>query len=271
MQPPPPGTHPPPLSAAASDEALADALRSGGEAATARPVAVLMARHWQSVFDYASVVTPSPKAAFLLTTAAFDTVLGELRRRRPTTALRPLLLAAARRTGAAWARDAEVTALAGLRHPETGRAVPAAMFTADGDRTLTARAFQLLSGADQCLIWHTEAEGEGISVPAALLAVDPRTAAARREPVRETFRAAVLRCHRELAPDDSCRHYSKLLDAAARRKDGDTCAPMPAPVPDVSAHAAQCAHCRLAADQLDHTGDRLGLLLAEALLGRAAR
>ncbi|MGV9311371.1 ricin-type beta-trefoil lectin domain protein [Streptomyces sp. NPDC003691] len=269
MQPPPPGSHPHPQPpappATASDEILAAALRTRDTARTARPVAVLTARHWRPVFDYASVVTPSPEAASLLTTAAFGTVLDELRRVRTTAALRPLLLTAARRTGAAWAADGQVAALPGLRHPGTGRAVPAVIFTGDGDRALTARAFRTLPGADQTLLWHTEAEGEGVSVPAALLAVDPRTAAARREPAREAFRAAVLRAHRELAPDDDCRHYNKLLDAAVRRGGSRASAP------GLAEHLAHCSHCRLAAGQLDHTGGRLGLLLAEALLGRAAR
>ncbi len=246
-----------------SDQGLAAALRTGEGADGTRPVAVLLARHWQPVFDYASIGTPSAKAASMLATAAFDKVLENLRHARTTAALRPLLLLTARQTAKAWAADPRVTALPDLQNPETGRSVPVDMFTLAENRAHVARSFQSMPGADQCLLWHAEVEAEGISVPAGLLAMDPRAAAAQLEQAREIFRIGILRSHLELAQDKECRHYNRLLDVSMRR--GGTL------IPDIQAHLAKCKLCRFAAEQLDHGGGRLALLLAEGLLGWAAQ
>ncbi|WP_406305197.1 ricin-type beta-trefoil lectin domain protein [Streptomyces sp. NBC_00885] len=251
------------LSSGDSDEGLAATLRTGGGTDEIRPVAVLLARHWQPVFDYTSICTPSATAASMLATAASNKVLENLRQVRTTAALRPLLLVTARQVGKAWAADERITALPELQNPDTGRSVPVDMFTIPENRTLVARAFQALPGPAQCLLWHAEAEGEGISVPAGLLAIDPRGAAAQLEQAREIFRAACLRLHVELAPDSECRHFSRLLDVSLRR--GGTL------IPDIKAHLAKCQHCRFGAEQLDQVGGRLALLLAEAVLGRAAQ
>ncbi|MFI6283243.1 RICIN domain-containing protein [Streptomyces sp. NPDC051018] len=245
-----------------SDEAVATALRTGDPAEEDRPTAVLLARHWQSVFDYASIGTPSAKAASMLTTAAFGKVLENLRGAPVATALRPLLLMTARGIAMAWAADERVTALPDLQNPDTGRTVPVDMFTLAENRALVSRAFLAMPGSAQCLLWHAEVEGEGISVPAGLLAMDPRSASAQLEQAREIFRAGILRFHLELAPDGECGHYNRLLDVSMRR--GGTL------IPDVQTHLAGCRHCRFAVEQLDHGGGRLALLLAEGLLGRAA-
>ncbi|MEU9606964.1 ricin-type beta-trefoil lectin domain protein [Streptomyces sp. NPDC048057] len=279
QQPPLPPPRPASRSAVAgagtSDAELAEELRNAtrqppSEARQeAHPTAVLMARHWQSVHDYASIATPSTKAASLLATAAFSKGLEQLRRpgaRIPNgtpTAPRPLLLVTARRIARTWALDDRVTALPDLQNPESGRAVPAELFSPAADRTLVARAFLALRETDQCLLWHAEVEGEAISVPAGLLAMDPGTAAVQLEQGRELLRAGVLRSHLELAPDGECRGYHRLIDVALRRRRTF--------LPDVRAHLRACRHCRSTVEQLDHRGDRRGLLLAESLLGRAAR
>ncbi|MEU5974126.1 RICIN domain-containing protein [Streptomyces sp. NPDC047315] len=235
----------------------------------AHPTAVLMARHWQSVHDYASIATPSAKAASLLATAAFSKGLEHVRRPGALTpngtpsAPRPLLLVTARRIARTWALDDRVTALPDLQNPESGRAVPAELFSPAADRTLVARAFLSLRETDQCLLWHAEVEGEGMSVPAGLLSMDPATAAVQLEQARELLRAGVLRSHLELAPGGECRSYHRLIDVALRRRRTF--------LPDVRAHLRTCRHCRSAVEQLDHRGDRRGLLLAEGLLGKAAR
>ncbi|MGW4028906.1 RICIN domain-containing protein [Streptomyces sp. NPDC004838] len=238
-------------------------LRTGDADDDARPTAVLLARHWQSLFDYASIGTPSPKAASMLATAAFSKVLENLRQTRTTAALRPLLLVTARHIAKAWASDGRVTALPDLQNPETGRTVPVDMFTLAENRSLVSRSFLSMPGPAQCLLWHAEVEGEGISIPAGLLAIDPRSASAQLEQARELFRAGVLRFHLELAPDPECRHYNRLLDVSMRR--GGTL------MPDIQVHLVGCRHCRLAVEQLDHSGGRLTMLLAEGLLGWAAQ
>ncbi|GAA2253780.1 RICIN domain-containing protein [Streptomyces amakusaensis] len=251
------------LDSGASDEGLAAALRASDAPHDSRPVAALLARHWQPVLDYAAIGAPSAKAASLLTAAAFARVLENLRRARTTSAIRPLLLTTARHIAKAWASDTRVTALAELQNPRTGRTAHADMFTLPANRALVARAFLELPGSAQCLLWHSEVEAEDISVPAVLLAMDPRGAALQLEQAREMLRSGILRCHLEIAPQCECRYYNRLLDLSARRG-GE-------PPPGVRAHLAVCRHCRFAADQLDHREGRLSPLLAEGVLGWAAQ
>ncbi|MFD3442943.1 RICIN domain-containing protein [Streptomyces sp. NPDC058685] len=250
------------LSSGSPDEGLQAELRTTNGKDEALSVAVLLARHWQPLFDYASSSTPSAKAASMLAAAAFNKVLENLRKARPPAALRPLLLLTARQIAKRWASDRNVLALPELQYPG-GRTLRADMFTLPENRELVFRAFLAMPVPDQCLLWHAEVEAEGIAVPAALLGIDPRTAGAQLERARELFRADCLRAHAELAPHKGCRHYGRLLDAALRR--GYTL------IPDVQKHLAECQYCRHATDQLNHRGGRLALLLAESLLGQAAR
>ncbi|WP_336321394.1 RICIN domain-containing protein [Streptomyces lavendofoliae] len=256
--PPPPPYAP---TSGGPDAALAGLLGAepgspAGAAADAYPAIALMARHCGAVSDYATLLTGSRAHASMAVSAAFARVLDELRdgdAARAQAALRPRLLVAVRRTVAQWAGDPRVAALL------TGVSAPS---EPGPDRQLLARAFAALPGPAQVLLWHREVEAEGISIPAALLAVDPRTATARLEEARELLRAGCLRAHAELAADPECRHYNRLLDISLRRG-GEL-------IPDIRRHLSKCRHCRHAADQLSHSDGRLPLLLAEAVLGEGA-
>ncbi|CAL9441545.1 ricin-type beta-trefoil lectin domain protein [Streptomyces sp. enrichment culture] len=249
-------------------------------------VAALMDRHWQPVHDYVSLFAPpsaSGRSAALVTAAAFAEALEELRRHEPGAgggtrggtgsgagagagegagagagagydgALRVAFLTAAGRVLRRWAGDGRVAALLpGVRRP----AGPA------DDRRLVALAFRSLPAPAQVLLWHREVEGEGLSIPAALLGTDPRDAAERLGEARELLRARCVSAHHELAPDAECRHYGRLLDISLRRT-----GPL---IPDIRRHLAGCAHCRYAAEQLRQFDGRLPLLLAEAVLGEGA-
>ncbi|MEE1755841.1 RICIN domain-containing protein [Streptomyces sp. SP18CS02] len=243
--PPPPPYGPAP---GGSDEYLTGLLVTGEE--EPYPAAALMARHWQPVSDYLALFTHSDRATAMLTSAAFDRALEGLRGTGAVAALRPYLLATARQVAEEWASDPRVTAL--LDGPRPPRR-PAE------NRLLVARAFQAMTGPAQVLLWHTEVEAEGISIPAALLATDPRRASGELAHARDIFRSGCASAHRELAPDQECRHFSRLLDISLRR--GTDL------IPDIERHLARCRYCRYAADQLRQTGGRLPLLLAEAVLG----
>ncbi|WP_251069864.1 RICIN domain-containing protein [Streptomyces sp. ISL-96] len=130
-------------------------------------------------------------------------------------------------------------------------------------RKVADHSFRALPGAAQCVLWHVEVEAEPITVPAGLLGVDTDTASALLEQARNQFRAGCVRAHRELAPSQECRYYTRLIDAPIRRGG--------ALLPDVQTHLAKCRHCRYAAEQLGYFEDRLGLLLAETVLGWGAR
>ncbi|GAA2496448.1 RICIN domain-containing protein [Streptomyces gobitricini] len=256
--PPPPPYAP---TSGGADAALADMLSAAPDGpaaeADAYPATVIMARHCGAANDYATLLTASRTYASMAVSAAFARVLDELRyggAGPARAALRPRLLVAVRRTVAEWAEDGRVAALL------TGLPAPAAPAP---DRRFLARAFAALPGPAQVLLWHREVEAEGISIPAALLAIDPRAATARLEEARELLRAGCLHAHSELATDPECRHYNRLLDISLRRGG--------ALIPDIRRHLSKCRHCRYAADQLNHSEGRLPLLLAEAVLGGSAR
>ncbi|MFJ8728606.1 RICIN domain-containing protein [Streptomyces bauhiniae] len=255
----------PGMAAGESDESTAASLRAGSDTEASRSTALLMARHWQPAADYAVICLAGPgPLAHMVTAAVFHQALDRLALGEPAEALRPRLLVAVRDTVLDWAATDRLTAaLPGLAKPAGGRGMRAANSLTPENRTLTERAFHLLPRLEQTLLWHTEVEAEPVTVPAALLGVDPVGAAAALEPSREKLRAGVLRAHRELAPSGECRHYNRLLDVPVRRGGGV--------LPDVRRHLDACSYCRYAAEQLGQIDSGAGLLLAEAVLGWGAR
>ncbi|MFJ2558933.1 MULTISPECIES: RICIN domain-containing protein [unclassified Streptomyces] len=228
-------------------------------------MALLMARHWEAVHDYAAVCLASPaKSASVVAAAAFRQVLEALGGAEPGAALRPRLLVTVRDMVGAWSSAEPIRdLLPELGKPAVARGTRAARTRDASRRKLAVRSFRAMSGTAQCLLWHTEVEAEPISVPAALLALDTDTAHIEREQAREEFRRGLLRAHIEIAPKPECRYYNRLLDVPIRRGG--------ALLPDVRNHLAACAHCRDAADQLGHFHGKLDVLLAEAVLGWGAR
>ncbi|MFH0517797.1 RICIN domain-containing protein [Streptomyces sp. M41] len=224
-------------------------------------VALLLARHWRATHDYATICLASMESsAAMVAAAAFHRVLG-----RPADgALRPRLLNAVRDLVKEWATDGDISVLLPeLGKPTGGRGLRAARSVTPERRHIAERAFRALSGAAQCLLWHTEVEAEPITIPAGLLGVDPNTASAALDRVREQFRAGCVRAHRELAPTRECRYYNRLLDVPIRRGG--------ALLPDVQQHLGECRYCRHAAEQLSHFEGGLDVLLAETVLGWGAR
>ncbi|MGA5319404.1 RICIN domain-containing protein [Streptomyces seoulensis] len=255
----------PGMAAGESDESTAAALRAGSDPEASRSAALLMARHWQPAADYAVICLAGPgPLAHMVTAAVFHQTLERLALGEPAEALRPRLLVAVRDTVLDWAATDRLTAaLPGLAKPAGGRGMRAANSLTPENRVLAERAFHLLPRLEQTLLWHTEVEAEPVTVPAALLGVDPVGAAAALEQSREKLRAGVLRAHRELAPSGECRHYNRLLDVPVRRGGGV--------LPDVREHLDACSYCRYAAEQLGQIDSGAGLLLAEAVLGWGAR
>ncbi|WP_128374589.1 RICIN domain-containing protein [Streptomyces cavernae] len=248
-----------------SDEDLAARLREQPGGGTGHPRAVLLARHWAPVHDYAVIcLASSASAAAMVTSAAFQQVLD--RRFEFTAALRPQLLVTVRDTVRAWSTDEHISRLLpDLRKPAGARGLSIAKSMTPENRQLAFRSFQAMPSLAQCVLWHTEVEGEPISVPAGLLGVEVGRASASLEQARDVFRDGCVRAHRELAPTKECRYLNRLLDVPIRRG-----GPL---LPDVEQHLLACRFCRHAADQLGHFdgGRGLGVLLAEAVLGWGAR
>ncbi|MEU5665286.1 RICIN domain-containing protein [Streptomyces longwoodensis] len=252
---------------AATDEQLSAELKNWtGASPAVHPVGELLDRHWEAAFAYARLCTDGERAAGMLTTAAFTRVFGEsMRQDGPTAAWRPHLLVTVRRIAAEWDGDGRRE----LLHPD--------LRAADGDgerlaarllpplhRRLLSRAYQRLPQTARCLLWHTEVEAEPTSVPAALLGLDDEGALVELRRSRERLREECLQLHRELAVDEDCHRYHRLLDVTCRRGGADV-------DPDLSAHLRHCRHCAHTADQLRHCADGLGLALAEGVLGWGAR
>ncbi|MFD3822845.1 ricin-type beta-trefoil lectin domain protein [Streptomyces sp. NPDC058625] len=251
-----------------TDEQLGDELRKWtGAAPTPHPVGELLDRHWESVFGYARLCTDGPRSAGMLTTAAFTRLFGEaLRHNGPGSAWRPQLLVTVRRIAAEWAADHRRDMLhPGLTAASSGDGRrPAARLLPPPERRLLSRAFQRLPQSARCLVWHTEVESEPLHVPAGLLALDEEGARIELRRAQERLRDEVLQLHGELASDQECRRYLRLLEVTYRRAGTDI-------DPDLRTHLEKCAHCRHAADQLACFTTGLGTALAEAVLGWSAR
>ncbi|MGQ4386799.1 RICIN domain-containing protein [Streptomyces sp. SAS_270] len=263
--PRPPYAPGPGAAAGESDESLAAQLRGRPEGEAAHPVALLMARHWQSAHDYAVIcLASSANVASMVTAASFHQVIDHLGQGDTGAAVRPDLLVAVRDTVRRWSAEERISGvLPDLRKPAGGRGMRAAKSMTAENRKLTERSFHALPGLARCLLWHTEVEAEHISVPAGLSGMDPDAASVALEGAREQFREALVRSHRELAPTKECRFNNRLLDVPIRRGG--------ALLPDVQQHLLDCRYCRSAAEQLSHFEGGLGVLLADAVLGWGAR
>ncbi|MFD5909672.1 ricin-type beta-trefoil lectin domain protein [Streptomyces massasporeus] len=251
----------------ATDEQLSAELRKWTGATPAlHPVGELLDRHWEAAFAYARLCTDGPRSAGMLTTAAFTRLFGEtLRQNGPTSAWRPHLLLTVRRIAAEWAGDHRCDTL----HPDllagTGDGDrPASRLLPSPRRRLLSGAFQRLPQSARCLLWHVEVEAEPLLSPAGLLGLDEEGARVELGRARDRLREESLQLHRELAPDEECRRYLRLLDVTYRRGGVDI-------DPDLRAHIEGCGHCSAAAEQLDQFNHDLGVALSEAVLGWGGR
>ncbi|GGY05852.1 hypothetical protein GCM10010384_07530 [Streptomyces djakartensis] len=251
----------------ATDEQLSAELRKWTGATPAlHPVGELLDRHWEAAFAYARLCTDGPRSAGILTTAAFTRIFGEtLRQNGPTAAWRPHLLVTVRRVAAEWATDHKGEML----HPDllsgagTGERVAARLLPPQHRRLLSG-AFQRLPQSARCLLWHIDVEAEPLAEPAGLLGLDEEGARVELGRARDRLREECLQLHRELAPDEECRRYLRLLDVTYRRGGHDI-------DPDLRAHIEGCGHCSAASDQLGRFNHGLGPALAEAVLGWGGR
>ncbi|MGN9821114.1 ricin-type beta-trefoil lectin domain protein [Streptomyces sp. SD11] len=251
---------------ATTDARLAAELRKGSGRTPARyPAGELLGRHWAPVFSYARLCTNGVQYAGTLATAAFTRLFGEsVRQVGPRAAWRPELLVAVRRTAGEWGADKRRGMLCPeLRSAPGGGDSAAGRLLPPNDRRLVSLAFQRLPEAARCVLWHAEVEAEELAVPARLLGLTAADASQALERARELLRQYCLEAHRELAPDDECRRYSRLLDVSLRRGGNSV-------DPDLRHHMSDCEHCPYSAEQLDQSGDRLAVLLAEGVLGWAA-
>ncbi|MEU0969352.1 RICIN domain-containing protein [Streptomyces sp. NPDC005917] len=248
-----------------TDEQLSAELKQWtGTAPALHPVGELLDRHWEAAFAYARLCTDGTRGAGMLTTAAFTRLFGEsLRQTGPTAAWRPRLLVTVRRIAAEWDNDGRGE----LLHPElrAGKGERAASrLLPPANRRLLSRAFQRLTQSSRAVLWHTEVESEPLSRPAGLLGLDEQDTRVALRRAHERLREECLQVHRELAHEDDCQRYVRMIDVTFRRGGVDI-------DPDLLQHLNGCNHCRYTADQLHQFNGGLGLALAEAVLGWGAR
>ncbi|MFD7551920.1 RICIN domain-containing protein [Streptomyces sp. NPDC059816] len=219
-----------------SDVELMAAVRSA-DGHGSRSRAALLSRHGEAVHDYAVLCAgATPGGAPAVVAAAFDAVLDAPTAPGTYRALRPRLLLAVRESAA------------GERpHDEPDR-----------PRPLADRAFGALSSTAQHLLWHTEVEGEPLSVPAALLSLDPVGAAHELNGARRDFMASVAQAHLALTTSRECRQHLRLRDVLTRQG-----APLPL---EVDAHLRECGHCRSVDAHLRRAAEEPGTLLVESVL-----
>ncbi|MFJ9561040.1 RICIN domain-containing protein [Streptomyces fuscichromogenes] len=248
-----------------TDEQLSAELKQWtGTAPALHPVGELLDRHWEAAFAYARLCTDGTRGAGMLTTAAFTRLFGEsLRQAGPTAAWRPQLLVTVRRIAAEWDHDGRGE----LLHPQlrVGKGErAAARLLPPANRRLLSRAFQRLTPSSRTVLWHTEVESEPLAAPAALLGLDEQDAQVELRRARERMREECLQVHRELAHEDECQRYVRMIDVTFRRGGVDVDR-------DLQQHLNVCKHCRYTADQLQQFNGGLGIALAEAVLGWGAR
>ncbi|MFJ8134580.1 ricin-type beta-trefoil lectin domain protein [Streptomyces sp. NPDC096013] len=250
-----------------TDEQLSAELKKWtGTTPALQPVGELLDRHWEAAFAYARLCTDGPHHAGMLTTAAFTRLFGEsLRQSGPAAAWRPQVLVTVRRIAAEWVADRrqdmlhpDLRSAAGEGDRVTARLLPVP------ERRLLSRAFQRLPQSARTLLWHIDVESEPFAIPAGLLGLDEEGAEVELGRARGRLREECLQVHRELAQDDECQRYIRLLDVTFRRGGAEV-------DPDLAMHLSVCKHCRYTADQLNQFNAGLGIALAEAVLGWGAR
>src|SRR5207237_249906 len=118
-----------------------------------------------------------------------------------------------RRIAAEWGNDHRREHLhAELRSAAEGGDRIAARLLPSSERRLLSGAFQRLPQSARCVLWHVEVEAEPLEIPGGLLGLDAEDAAVELGRARDRLREECLQVHRELAPEQECRRYLRMLD-----------------------------------------------------------
>ena len=123
----------------------------------------------------------------------------------------------------------------------------------------TARAFGMLPGSSQTVLWHYTVEhDDGVLIRKLLGSGTEDVSLLNRRARRELYDAYV-QIHQDETVDDECRRFHRMVLAYAEQRCVNAAA-------DVVPHLERCAHCSRAVSDLGRMRADCGGLLAESLL-----
>src|SRR5690606_18157185 len=205
----------------------------------------LYRRHVDDATKVARIITNNSDEAQDIVAEAFTRVLTRLREGGgPDSELTPYLRTVVRRLAIDRHRSSErdgspadPAALEVLPRTDDpmGRAT---------NRQLVRQAFETLPERWQQVLWHTEIEGRSAASLAPALGSSPNAVAALAYRAREGLRQAYLAVNLATEVQPECRSYAPKVASYVRGtlSSHDT--------REMSAHLAQCAHCRERRDEL---------------------
>ncbi|MDH6118885.1 RICIN domain-containing protein [Kitasatospora sp. GAS204B] len=124
---------------------------------------------------------------------------------------------------------------------------------------LTRRVFTALPGVTQALLWHVLVEQDDPEHVGVLLDLEPDEVPDLCADALGRLRTSYLRAFTGWVPQETCRRFTGLLDAATRPVD-------PRVDEDFERHVSGCHDCRLARGDLEGLNARPGPVLARGLL-----
>lgn len=241
-----------------ADADLITAARAGDGGA----YALLYQRHVEAAVKLARHLVRHPADRDDVVAEAFARVLTALRTGSgPTVAFRPYLLTTIRHVAVDLLRTRRSqlpTEVGELPEPVSHETDPA---LASLERSLVARAFQMLPERWSAVLWHTEVEQARPAEVGLLLGISPSAVAALRYRAREGLRQAYLQLHLSGHARAACVPVAAKLAAYVRNGLSAR------EVRKVDRHLSRCPDCRTAHAELSWINATLRRAFVPVLLG----
>jgi hypothetical protein len=224
----------------------------------------LKQRHLRDVRAFAGFVCPSEGDALAI--QAWNQAM-QLQMQDLDGAVRPRALSAVVRTAAGWAGTGQRSVLKpefvawfhAQGSPDPAGTAPAARASYFGAVSTMARAFDILPGRSQVVVWHRQVERDDSEVLERLLGEGPEAVSQLIKRSMQDLFNSYIQIHQDSMVDETCSRYHRMLMAFVERKSRNT-------TRDFVSHLEKCAHCASAVNDLRRKPSEFGPLLAEALL-----
>jgi len=179
----------------------------------------------------------------------------------PTGSFRAYLFTAIRNTAASWgreARDVPIEVADDIEDPDSSEEAAEAAL----DRGITHSAFRSLPTRWQEVLWYTEIEQLKPREVAPLLGMKPVAVSQLAARAREGLREAWIQAHLANVADGSEHQWAiERLGAHTR---GNLAA---RDRKRLGAHLAECTRCKIVAEEAQHVGSRLAMVLLPLAIG----